>query len=82
MKQLLTLRNASKSYGNCSKGTIQKIAIMQALLSKPDLIILDESFSGLDHNSQDNLIYIFNPPFIKKYKKEGLFLTYGTFYSY
>lgn len=39
---------------NCSKGTIQKINILQALISKPDLLILDEPFSGLDEDSIEN----------------------------
>lgn len=36
----------------CSKGTIQKINILQALLTTPDLLILDEPFAGLDENSE------------------------------
>ncbi|MCL2198467.1 MAG: ATP-binding cassette domain-containing protein, partial [Defluviitaleaceae bacterium] len=36
----------------CSKGTIQKINILQTLLTTPDLLILDEPFSGLDENSE------------------------------
>jgi len=38
----------------CSKGTIQKVNILQALISKPDLLLLDEPFAGLDEDSQDN----------------------------
>jgi len=40
----------------CSKGTIQKINIMQALITKPDLLILDEPFSGLDEDSVEGLV--------------------------
>jgi len=40
----------------CSKGTIQKINIMQAFMSKPDLLVVDEPFSGLDEGSIDRLI--------------------------
>jgi len=40
----------------CSKGTIQKINILQALLTKPDLLVLDEPFAGLDEDSEDNFI--------------------------
>jgi len=32
----------------CSRGTIQKVNILQALITKPDLLILDEPFSELD----------------------------------
>lgn len=41
---------------NCSKGTIQKVNIMQAFLSKPDLLVMDEPFSGLDESSVDRMI--------------------------
>ena len=40
----------------CSKGTIQKINIMQAFLTKPDLLVMDEPFSGLDESSIEGLI--------------------------
>ena len=40
---------------NCSKGTVQKINIIQAFLTKPDLLIMDEPFSGLDENSIEML---------------------------
>jgi ABC-type multidrug transport system ATPase subunit len=42
----------------CSKGTIQKINIMQALMVKPDLLILDEPFSGLDEASVEGLVQL------------------------
>ena len=40
----------------CSKGTIQKVNILQALISKPDLLVLDEPFAGLDEDSQENFL--------------------------
>ena len=40
----------------CSKGTIQKVNILQALITKPDLLILDEPFSGLDEDSEENFL--------------------------
>ncbi|MFJ8063538.1 ATP-binding cassette domain-containing protein [Psychrobacillus sp. NPDC096426] len=42
----------------CSKGTKQKVGILQALLIKPDILLLDEPLTGLDPNSQQNLISI------------------------
>ncbi|SES30250.1 ATP-binding cassette domain-containing protein [Psychrobacillus sp. OK032] len=42
----------------CSKGTKQKVGILQALLIKPDLLLLDEPLTGLDTNSQQNLMAI------------------------
>jgi ABC-2 type transport system ATP-binding protein len=35
-----------------SKGNMQKVALITAFLGNPDLIILDEPFSGLDYQSQ------------------------------
>ena len=37
----------------CSKGTIQKVNILQALITKPDLFVLDEPFAGLDEDSEE-----------------------------
>jgi len=44
---------------NCSKGTVQKINIMQALITKPDLLVLDEPFSGVDEKSIDRVVELF-----------------------
>ncbi|MEZ0536514.1 ATP-binding cassette domain-containing protein [Caldicellulosiruptoraceae bacterium PP1] len=43
---------------NLSKGSAQKVLIMQALLDTPDLLLLDEPLSGLDEKSQKELIRI------------------------
>ncbi|MDT4033754.1 ATP-binding cassette domain-containing protein, partial [Staphylococcus aureus] len=40
---------------NCSKGTRQKINIIQCLVKPADIYILDEPFSGLDKDSIDFL---------------------------
>jgi len=34
--------------GALSKGSLQKLTLLQALLGRPDLLVLDEPFSGLD----------------------------------
>lgn len=39
-----------------SKGMLQKVNLMQAVLNKPDLLLLDEPLSGLDTDSQRELI--------------------------
>jgi ABC-type Mn2+/Zn2+ transport system ATPase subunit len=38
-----------------SKGSSQKVAVAQALLSRPDLLILDEAWTGLDAGSRVTL---------------------------
>lgn len=40
----------------CSKGTKQKVGIIQALLMEPDLILLDEPLTGLDQTTQSKVI--------------------------
>jgi len=45
---------------DCSKGTQQKINILQCLLAEADIYILDEPFSGLDDSSLNYLIHILN----------------------
>lgn len=42
----------------CSKGTRQKVGILQALITKPDLLLLDEPLTGLDAESQQVLIQL------------------------
>lgn len=56
-----------------SKGNIQKVGIIQAIMQRPDLLILDEPLSGLDSLAQQELLKI-----IKEFKKEGttILLTY------
>lgn len=56
-----------------SKGNIQKVGIIQAILQKPDLLILDEPVSGLDVHAQQELLMI-----IKELKEQGstILLTY------
>ncbi|GIN84177.1 ABC transporter ATP-binding protein [Heyndrickxia sporothermodurans] len=49
----------------CSKGTKQKLGILQAILAKPDILLLDEPLSGLDNESQQNLLDL-----LEKLKKQ------------
>lgn len=41
---------------NYSKGMLQKVNLIQAMLVRPELLLLDEPFSGLDHASQEELV--------------------------
>ncbi|MER5475769.1 ATP-binding cassette domain-containing protein [Streptomyces sp. NPDC002734] len=40
--------HAHRPLARLSKGTCQKIAVIQALLAEPDLLVLDEAWTGLD----------------------------------
>lgn len=56
-----------------SKGNVQKVGIIQSIIQRPDLLILDEPISGLDFHAQQELLMI-----IKELKKQGttILLTY------
>lgn len=56
-----------------SKGNIQKVGIIQAIVARPDLLILDEPISGLDLYAQNELLLI-----IDELKAQGttIILTY------
>ena len=41
-----------KKIHECSKGTKQKLLIIQAMLANPDIYIFDEALNGLDQNMQ------------------------------
>jgi len=43
-----------------SKGNQQKVGIAAALLSKPEILVLDEPFNGLDPTTQIRLIKLLN----------------------
>lgn len=55
------------SMKNLSKGTLQKISVVQALLSKPDILLLDEPLSGQDIESQKTFIRM-----VKELIKDGV----------
>lgn len=50
----------------CSKGMLQKVNVMQALLRHPDILVLDEPLSGLDESSQLEMIGI-----LSEIKRQG-----------
>lgn len=55
-----------KSIHELSKGNMQKLALVSTFLGEPDLIILDEPFSGLDQESADIL-----EKYMEKRRNEG-----------
>ncbi|MCZ0703612.1 ATP-binding cassette domain-containing protein [Natronobacillus azotifigens] len=70
----LALRHAKdKRIDTFSKGMVQKIGIIQSILRKPDLLVLDEPLSGLDIQTQIELVQI-----MTEFKDEGItiILTY------
>jgi ABC-type Mn2+/Zn2+ transport system ATPase subunit len=46
---------ASTPLVELSKGTCQKVAVAQALLREPDLLVLDEAWTGLDQDARAEL---------------------------
>lgn len=50
-----------------SKGNLQKLAIVSVFMGNPELVILDEPFSGLDEESQGVL-----SDYIRKKQSEGM----------
>lgn len=67
---LLTLfqmqEHTERSMHQFSKGMLQKVNLMQALLSMPDLLLLDEPLSGLDEVSQHEIIAV-----LEEIKRQG-----------
>nr|WP_145405526.1 ABC transporter ATP-binding protein [Paenibacillus xylanexedens] len=49
-----------------SKGMLQKTNLMQAMIKTPDVLVLDEPFSGLDKESTGHLLHS-----LKKIKSQG-----------
>ncbi|MEV8567491.1 ABC transporter ATP-binding protein [Streptomyces sp. NPDC051322] len=47
--------HARTPLGELSKGTSQKVAVAQALLAEPELLILDEAWTGLDTAAREEL---------------------------
>jgi len=56
-----------------SKGNIQKVGIIQAILPQPELLILDEPLSGLDFPAQQELLLILDE---LKQRGTAILLTY------
>jgi len=58
---------------HCSKGMLQKVNLMQALLPEPELLLLDEPLSGLDASTQAELASL-----LTRLKAEGIAIAFAT----
>lgn len=67
LKKVGIFELANKSLAKLSGGQLRRTMIAKALVSDPDLILLDEPTAGLDHNSQ---ILLFNT--LKELKDSGV----------
>lgn len=56
----------TKTFQECSKGTVKKVMFLQAILHKPELLILDEPTDGLDPISRKRMLCE-----VDRMKKEG-----------
>ncbi|GGP13991.1 ABC transporter ATP-binding protein [Oceanobacillus neutriphilus] len=64
---------SNRRINELSKGNIQKVGIIQAILQQPELLILDEPLSGLDLSAQQELLSIISE---LKEQKTTILLTY------
>lgn len=55
LERLGAVAHARTPLGELSKGTSQKVAVAQALLAGPELLVLDEAWTGLDTAARDQL---------------------------
>lgn len=53
--------NLQQKTTQISGGQAQRVAIGRALLSSPDILVLDEPFSSLDKHLRQNIIYLLKP---------------------
>ena len=74
LKLLQLYENKDKKYHKYSLGMKQKLGIAQAIMEKPDIVILDEPFNGLDDSSVESLRSILKQ--LKQEKKTILIATH------
>ena len=59
LEDVCLLQEKDKSYDNYSLGMKQKLAIAQAIMEDPKVLILDEPFNGLDERSAEKIRNLF-----------------------
>ncbi|WP_052088267.1 ABC transporter ATP-binding protein [Paenibacillus wynnii] len=62
----------TRSMESFSKGMLQKVNLMQSMLNRPPLLLLDEPMSGLDAHAQDSLL-----EFVHEMKRQGTALVFS-----
>ena len=66
----------SKKVNELSKGTFQKLLIIQSFLHNPDLLVFDEPLNGLDNHMQKVFVKL-----LKKSQKENKIIIIATHYT-
>lgn len=61
-----TVDYQTQPVGTYSSGMLKKTGLLLAFLGEPKLIVLDEPFTAIDHNSVDNLIQL-----VDEYRSES-----------
>ena len=64
---------AERVYGTLSEGERKRVQIARALMTDPELLLLDEPFSGLDPVNSEMVLEL-----IKRYKREGRTVIFST----
>jgi tungstate transport system ATP-binding protein len=59
-----------------SEGELQKVALARAIITSPDVLLMDEPFSYLDHNSEQTVKH-FIQYYVKKSNKTLVFSTHN-----
>ncbi|QMV41581.1 ABC transporter ATP-binding protein [Cohnella cholangitidis] len=73
LNQLGLDRSTAQQLRHFSKGMLQKVNLAQALLEKPDLLLMDEPLSGLDIGTQEELMNV-----LLQLKRQGIAIVLTT----